>query len=100
MLDHPNIVRIHECYVEKDRIVIITQLCKGGELLDEVIKDDAFSQDDVKQILKAILGAINYCHKNGVVHRDIKPANILLETNPDGSSDYSTLKIADFGISG
>jgi calcium-dependent protein kinase len=100
MLDHPNIVRINECYVEKERIVIITQLCDGGELLDTVVKDGDFSQEDIKKILKSILGAINYCHKNGIVHRDIKPANILLEKSPDGSIDYNTLKIADFGISG
>ena len=50
-LDHPNIVRIHECYVEKDRIVIITQMCRGGELVDAIIKEGNLTMDDIKKIL-------------------------------------------------
>jgi len=52
--------------------------------------------------MKTILGAINYCHEHGVVHRDIKPSNIIMETAPNDPRkiEISTMKIADFGISG
>ncbi len=34
-------------------------------------------------------------HLNDIVHRDLKPENILL----DNRNDYSSVKIADFGLS-
>ena len=38
-----------------------------------------------------VAGALNYCHKKGVVHRDVKPGNIILTEN-------NGPKITDFGI--
>ena len=32
----------------------------------------------VKCIMRQLLMALNYCHKNGVLHRDLKAANILI----------------------
>ena len=98
-MDHPNIVRIHESYFEDGRIVIIQELCEGGDLVSYITKYKKFNEADAAMIIKTVLGAINYCHKQGVVHRDIKPGNILLEKRPDGKIDFRTLKIVDFGIS-
>ena len=50
---------------------------------------------EVSTILKQILSAISYCHKNNIVHRDLKAENILL-INP---GDIYNIKIIDFGIS-
>ena len=46
-----------------------------------------------------------YMHKNGFMHRDIKPENFLISSKqlklPGGSSSSVTsLKLADFGLSG
>ena len=38
---------------------------------------------------------MNYLHNNGIVHRDLKPDNILI----DDIEDFSTIKVADFGLS-
>ena len=45
--------------------------------------------------MKQILGAVLYCHENGVVHRDLKPENVLYESSKAGS----VLKVVDFGTS-
>ena len=46
-------------------------------------------------IMKQVISAVFYCHKNGIVHRDLKPENILLED----SKSFSNIKIIDFGTS-
>ena len=37
-LDHPNIIKIYEFYEDDERIYLVTELCTGGELFDEVTK--------------------------------------------------------------
>jgi len=46
-------------------------------------------------IMKQLMSAVNYCHKNGVIHRDIKAENILFSKDDLGSA----IKLIDFGIS-
>jgi len=45
--------------------------------------------------MNCIFAAMEYMHNNNIVHRDLKPDNILI----GDSSDVSTVKVADFGLS-
>lgn len=73
---------------------MVTELCNGGELFDEIIARGRFEEKDAAVILKQLLSAINYCHRKNVCHRDLKPENILLDSN-----DKQTIKLIDFGTS-
>ena len=46
---------------------------------------------DIFEIMKQLLGALDYSHKQGVVHRDIKPANVMIVAG-------NKVKVMDFGI--
>mmetsp|Transcript_24774 Transcript_24774/g.21999 ORF Transcript_24774/g.21999 Transcript_24774/m.21999 type:complete len:169 (+) Transcript_24774:252-758(+) len=94
-LDHPNIVKMYEYFEDEKRYYIITEICKGGELFDEIIARGKFTEKDAAVLVKQILSCINYCHKNKIVHRDLKPENVLLEQN----KDFDQIKIIDFGTS-
>ena len=80
-LDHPNILKMYNLYQDDSYFYIVTDVYKGGELFDEIIKRTKFTEDDAAQLVNHLLSCINYCHKQHLVHRDLKPENILLEEN-------------------
>jgi len=43
-LDHPNILKLHESYECEKRYYIVTDICKGGELFDEITKNKHFTE--------------------------------------------------------
>jgi serine/threonine protein kinase len=44
--------------------------------------------------MKGVFRAVLYLHDRDYVHRDLKPENILITD----TTDFSTVKIADFGL--
>lgn len=53
------------------------------------------------QVIKQVLEAMVYYHKEGVLHRDIKPENLrFLHPTKDWLNDWdkATVKIIDFGL--
>lgn len=93
-LDHPNILKLYEVYSDEKRYYIVTELCKGGELFDEILKKGVFTEKEAANIIQQILQAVSYFHDLNVVHRDIKPENVLIDKELN-----NTLKIIDFGTS-
>ena len=51
-LDHPNIVRLFEVFQDEKRFYLVTELCTGGELFDEITKRSHFSEQDAASIIK------------------------------------------------
>ncbi len=86
---------MYEFFEDEKRYYLVTEICKGGELFDEVLQRGKFSERDAAVLLKQVLSCVNYCHKNNIVHRDLKPENILLEQN----KEFDQIKIIDFGTS-
>ena len=67
------------------------ELCEGGDLFGCIKQSRFFSESKAANIIRQLLSAVNYMHKQGFMHRDLKPENILVDREND------TLKIGDFG---
>jgi len=82
-LQHKNVVRLHETFTNDHYLLIVNELCEGGDLLSYVRKRRKLTEPIAKLIFKQILDGINHCHSKGIVHRDIKLDNILLNSYGD-----------------
>jgi len=97
-LDHPNILRMHECFETTDKIYLILDLCTGGDLLTRLNGQRAhhFDERSACKLVQTIVGAIHYCHQHRIVHRDLKLENLIFVDE----TPTSELKLIDFGLSG
>ena len=66
----------------------------GGELFEDIVAREFYSEADASHCIQQILESVNHCHMNGVVHRDLKPENLLLASKQKGAA----VKLADFGL--
>jgi serine/threonine protein kinase len=90
-LHHTNIVAIYEYAQDGPTAYIAMEFIDGCDLKEYLNNKDTIELDTATNIMKQLLSALEYAHKNGIVHRDIKPANIMIAA--DGR-----VKITDFGI--
>lgn len=96
MLDHPNIVKIHDVVLTDEIKYIVMGYIEGDTLRDYMDKVKQIPVSKAIDIVLQILDALEHAHKKGVVHRDIKPQNILLLKNGKVVvSDFGIAKIAD-----
>jgi len=100
-MDHPNIVKLYEVFESQNSLYLIMEECCGGELFDRILHrintNNMYTEREACLLMKQIIGAIEYCHNNGIAHRDLKPENLLYLK--EGSEEDNPLKIADFGLS-
>ena len=94
-MDHPNVLKIFEFYSDKESYSIVTELCPGGELFQDIIDNGPFNEEYTAYVMYQIFSAINYCHKMKIIHRDLKPENILIVGK--NKKNYPSVKICDFG---
>ncbi|XP_074179678.1 ribosomal protein S6 kinase alpha-6 isoform X1 [Rhinolophus sinicus] len=92
---HPNIITLKDVYDDGRYVYLVTDLMKGGELLDRILKQKCFTEREASDILFVITKTLDYLHCQGVVHRDLKPSNILYM---DESANADSIKICDFGF--
>lgn len=99
-LDHPNITRLIDFVVWKNRCFLVMEYLRG-ETIEQMIRNRTGLLPETKAIplFKTVLDTIDFIHHvqtpiypHGALHLDIKPSNIMLLTN-------GNIKVMDMGIS-
>lgn len=94
---HKNIIRLFEVHPENKKINLVMEMVNGGELFDEIVNREKYSELDSAKVMRTMCDALSYIHKKNIVHRDLKPENILLADKPRPGYEPE-IKIADFGL--
>lgn len=95
--NHPNIVKEHVHWFERNRLYILMEFCPTGSL-DKIIEKNAASNTHLVEItfrhyMLELASALDHCHNQvGIMHRDLKPANVFIDK-------LGRLKLGDFGMS-
>eukprot|EP01062_Namystynia_karyoxenos_P056688 TRINITY_DN475_c5_g1_i1.p1 TRINITY_DN475_c5_g1~~TRINITY_DN475_c5_g1_i1.p1 ORF type:complete len:857 (+),score=295.27 TRINITY_DN475_c5_g1_i1:271-2571(+) len=88
-LDHPNIIKLVECFQTGDELFYVLE--KGGsELLEFIKMCHHLHLSQLRTITAELVLGLEYLKQSGVIHRDLKPENVLL-------NDKNHVKIIDFG---
>jgi serine/threonine protein kinase len=101
VLDHPNIVTVHELGRDQHGRVFYTMKRIVGtpwsQLIGEGVRIDRdgtrvpLELRDHLEILLEVANAIAFAHSRGVIHRDIKPGNVMV-------GDYGEVQVVDWGL--
>ena len=97
-LAHPSVVRVLDAGDDliqsaegPQRLPFIVMEYVDGQDLREIISEERLSVTEACRVVDAVLTALEYSHRAGIVHRDIKPANIMITKG-------GQVKVMDFGI--
>lgn len=90
-LNHPNIVRVHDCGEHEGSPYIVMAFIEGESLQDWLDREGKLSNRDTAKVGRALADALIHVHRNDVLHRDIKPLNVLID------KDQRPL-LTDFGL--
>jgi serine/threonine protein kinase len=90
MLNHPNIVTVHDVSCEDGNDFIVMEYV-SGKVLDQLIPRKGMRLNEVLKIATQVADALSAAAAAGIVHRDLKPGNIMV-------SDSGLVKVVDFGL--
>ncbi|XP_065175255.1 ribosomal protein S6 kinase 2 beta-like [Sycon ciliatum] len=91
----PNVLQVRDVFQYGNKVYLVTELLRGGELLDRIVRQKYFSEREACQVMRVLCKTVAALHTQGVVHRDLKPSNILYA---EESCIPGSLRIVDFGF--
>ncbi|ASK65449.1 serine/threonine protein kinase [Brachybacterium avium] len=99
-LNHPSIVAVYDTGEEQQTTItgaevtipyIVMEYVQGKTLREYIDPEHPMPAAQAGEIMAALLSALEYSHRAGIVHRDIKPGNIMI-------NEAGAVKVMDFGI--
>jgi len=94
-LQHPNVVGVFDRGDVDGTYYIAMEYLQGRSLRD--IINAGVAPEEAIRIVRGILEAAGFAHRNGIVHRDFKPGNVIVD--PEGHVTVTDFGIARAGVS-
>ena len=95
-LEHPHIVQVTD-FGQDARLGswFAMEYLQGEDLQQRIARAGRLDNADAVRIMRQVVDAFEYAHRQGVVHRDVKSANVFLLSS-DAVTEHA--KVLDFGI--
>ncbi|KAF1766127.1 hypothetical protein GCK72_006083 [Caenorhabditis remanei] len=94
-LDHRNIVKFYESFVDNDDTYVVMELCEGGSLIEFVKRRGPLDDATAVHILRQLIAAVKFIHSKNIIHRDLSAGNVFIK---DATKAKMTVKLGDFGL--
>jgi len=88
------VVQLYEVIEDEDKVYIVLELLRGGELFQRIIDRGFFDEVFASRLAFCLVASVAHCHSVRVVHRDLKPENFVFENEREDCK----LKLVDFGL--
>lgn len=88
---HPNLVVLHELFIEPGSAPFFTMDLVPGVPFDSWVTAEAVHETRLRSVLRQLADAVGAIHGSGKLHCDLKPSNVLC--TPEGR-----LVVLDFGL--
>jgi beta-lactam-binding protein with PASTA domain/tRNA A-37 threonylcarbamoyl transferase component Bud32 len=95
-LAHPNIVAVYDRGEFEGTYYIAMQYVEGPTMRELI--DRGLSIEQAVALVRQVLEAARFAHRNGIVHRDLKPQNVIVDA-ADGKAVVTDFGIARAGVS-
>jgi len=78
-MSHPFIIDLHSAFQTHDKLLLVLEMCPGGDLKAHLSRHGRFAPDVAAFLSAQVLLALDYLHSHSVVYRDLKIENVLLD---------------------
>ncbi|XP_011689400.1 PREDICTED: muscle M-line assembly protein unc-89 isoform X4 [Wasmannia auropunctata] len=92
-LHHRKLLRLHDAFETNDSVTLVMELAAGGELVDNLTRQEHYTEIDIARYIRQLLWGLEYMHGNYYAHLGLTLGDLLV--SHAGGDD---LKIGDFGL--
>ncbi|XP_039304590.1 obscurin isoform X2 [Solenopsis invicta] len=92
-LHHRKLLRLHDAFETNDSVTLVMELAAGGELVDNLTRQEHYTEIDIARYIRQLLWGLEYMHDNYYAHLGLTLGDLLI--SHAGGDD---LKIGDFGL--
>ena len=81
LIEHPNLLKAHCSFIDRNTLWIVMPYMSGGSCfhLMKTVYPQGFEQPIIATLLREVLKALVYLHRQGHIHRDVKVSHPFLK---------------------